>query len=144
MKKAIKFRYISLITLIAFLMNVMLPFFAVYDVGQAMASEAEKSSIEEMSSVFGDKILICTSDGFKLVSIEDLQSGKEQPTPHPQYKCVLCYVAAHGTKHAVSAQQVALIYHRHLQYISYSLINDTIISSIYTRGFQTRAPPQIA
>lgn len=144
MKKAINFRYISLITLLAFLMNVMLPFFAVYDVQQAMAAEAKKSSTEEMSSVFGKKILICTSDGFKLVSIEDLQDGKEQPTPHPEYKCALCYVAAHGTKHIVPDQEVVLAYQQSIQYISYSFVNDAVISGISTRGFLTRAPPQIA
>ena len=144
MKKAAKFRYISLLTLIAFLMNVMLPFFAVYDIQQAMAAEAEQSSANEMSSVFGNKILICTSDGFKLVSIEDLQNGKEQPTPHPEYKCALCYVTAHGTKHTLPVQEVALIYHQGVQYLSYSFIDDTAVSSLSTRGFQTRAPPQIA
>ncbi|PIR39825.1 MAG: hypothetical protein COV35_00570 [Alphaproteobacteria bacterium CG11_big_fil_rev_8_21_14_0_20_39_49] len=144
MRKAIKFRYISLITLVAFLMNVMLPFFAVYDMQHAMAAEAEKSSIDSMSSLFGDKILICTSDGFKLVSLEDLQNGKERPTPHPEYKCALCYVAANGIKHVVPAQEVALLYQQSIQYISYSFRNDAEISAISTRGFQTRAPPYIA
>ncbi len=144
MKKANKFRYFSLLTLVAFLMNVMLPFFVVYDVQQALASGSAESSSEEMSSLFGEKVLICTSDGFKWVSWEDLQNGKEQPKPHPQYQCALCYVAAHGIKNAVPAQEIEIAYHQNIQYISYYFSDVTTISKLAGRGFLTRAPPHIA
>lgn len=144
MKKAIKLRYFSFLTLFAFLMNVMLPFFAVYDVQQALASQSAESSSEEMSSLFGEKVLICTSDGFKWVSWKDLQNGKEQPKPHPQYQCALCYVAAHGIKSTVPAQEIAIVYHQSVQYISYYFSDVTTISQFAGRGFLTRAPPFVA
>lgn len=144
MKKANKLRYFSLLTLIAFVMSVMLPFFAVYDVQQALASQPSELSSEEMSSLFGEKVLICTSDGFKWVSWEDLQNGKEQPKPHPQYQCALCYVAAHGAKHVASAHEIAIIYPQNIQYISYYFLDIATMSQFAGRGFLTRAPPFVA
>jgi hypothetical protein len=79
-------KYFSFIALFAFLLNVMLPFFAVYN--PASASDAP---------AIDGKILICSGDGFKWVKLSDLQSGKEVPA-HTHYKCALCYVAAHGVK----------------------------------------------
>lgn len=144
MKKANTLRYFSLLTFVAFLMNVMLPFFAVYNVQQTLASEVTESSNEKMSFLFGEKVLICTSDGFKWVSREDLQNGKEQPKPHPQYQCALCYVAVHGIKNAVPMQEIAIVYHQNIQYISYYFSDITTISQFAGRGFLTRAPPHIA
>lgn len=141
MKKAIKFRYITLITVIAFLMNVMLPFFAVYNVSKAIASD---STDETTSSIFGEKLLICTADGFKLVPLEDLQNGKEKPTPHSDFECALCYVSAQGAKDFAPVQETKFIYHRNVQYISYSFNETQISSSVLSHRFFTRGPPKIA
>lgn len=142
MKTSKRIRYISAITLFMFFINVMLPFYAVYDIPKALASE--QLDANQNASLFGEKILICTAEGFKLVSLADLQSGKEQPKKHPQYKCALCYVAAHGTKHMLDVQEVEHIYYGYYQPIAYSLSSVYAVSQLYSRGFNTRAPPFIA
>lgn len=76
----------------AMLWNQFLPLFAVYNPAQISNASAA------FSSVFGDKVLICTADGLKLYSLKDLQSGEEQPTPHEGITCPVCYFAAHGVK----------------------------------------------
>ena len=93
MKATAKLRVISLATFMAFVMNALLPFFAVYTIPSAQAAEQE-----ELSSPFGEKILICTSNGFKWVAWEELQNEEHHPVPSNDYKCPLCYVAAHGLK----------------------------------------------
>ena len=144
MKKAHRFRHFSVLTLVAFLTNVMLPFVALYDVPQALASAGPEASSEEMSSLFGETVFICTPDGFKWVSLEDLQNGKEQPEPHPQYQCAVCYGAAHGLKLAVPVQEIAIVYPEAVEYVALSFSDVTAISQFSGHGFLTRAPPPIA
>lgn len=141
MKKANTIRSIALLTFIAFLLNVTLPFFAVYDFSRIIASTQTEN--EQNASLFGDKILICTEDGFKFVSVEDLQDGKELPKKHPQYQCAMCYVSAHGTKHVMATAEVALVHYEYVQHVFYSISHDVTISQFSSRGFQTRAPPFI-
>lgn len=105
MQKKFKFRYFSLLLLIAFAANALVPFFAVYNL------PTDNTEAKQLSSVFGEQILICTGDGFKWVNLADLQSGKEQPNPHPDYKCPLCYVASHGLKSPAVASVVIAYHH---------------------------------
>lgn len=84
--------------LMAFVMNVFLPFFAIYNTPSEQAIGQK-----ELSSLFGEKILICTTDGFKWVTWEELRNQKHRPTPGDHYKCPLCYLAAHGVKDVLPA-----------------------------------------
>lgn len=77
------------LALLAFLLNTLLPFYAVYQLPQ-------NSDKGQISSLFGDKIFLCTAEGFLLVDREDLDDTNKLPAPHAQYQCVLCYVAAHS------------------------------------------------
>ncbi len=145
MKSLANNRWVSLLTVVAFLMNVMLPFFAVYNVPQAiMAAQSGQPYSERMASFFGEKILICTSGGFKWVSWEDLQNGEEQPEPHPKYECALCYVTASGLKDFIPATNAAITYGDITRYISYDTPHDVIFRKHSSCGSQPRAPPDIA
>ena len=106
-KSVLKTHYYSLVVLIAFAINVMLPFFAVYN------PSASNTEIQHLSSVFGESIIICTGDGFKWVKLADLQNGKEKPKPHSDTKCPLCYAASHGLKSmAVASVVITRNYHQ--------------------------------
>lgn len=100
MKRRIKL--IARVTLLAFLLNAILPFFAVYNLQDNRAFAAE------MASLFGEKVLICTGDGFKWVSWQELQNGKEKQHNSSHYQCALCYVAAHGLKDTVMPDAITL------------------------------------
>lgn len=80
-------RHIYLLTLLAFLLNAFVPFFASY------SDVTSKTT----SSIFGDKILICTGSGFKLIKLSELD-GQQDKNHQSTYKCPLCYIAAHGIK----------------------------------------------
>jgi len=84
-------RYTPLILIMALLINAVLPFFALYPSNQ-------HAEIALDSSAFGNKILLCTGEGFKWIKLADLQSGKEKPKPHSGNQCPLCYAARHGLK----------------------------------------------
>lgn len=127
--------------LAAFISNVFIPFFAVYNPSPAQA--AEKS---EQSSLFGEKILICTDYGFKWVTWQELQQeGEEHPEPgEKHYECPLCYVSAHGLKDFLSVSKVTWE-HNSLEKRStiYSDTNVIAKSRFSLAGYQTRAPPHL-
>lgn len=77
----------------AMVMNSSLSFFSPYSVPSANANEQES-----VSSVFGDKILICTKYGFKWVSSQELEKEKHKQKNNDHYKCATCYVVAYEIK----------------------------------------------
>lgn len=120
------------LTLIAFLFNALLPFFAVY---QAPANGAK------LSAVFGEKMLLCTGDGFKLVSWDDLANGKEKSNPHKKFQCALCYVAAHGTGVAAMAPEVADQPAEIVQLAAFYSKEDSLPPERLWQSRHTRSPP---
>lgn len=128
-----------LIMAVAFLMNAMLPFFAVYN---PPASYEDEQNIKQMSSLFGEKILICTEAGFRLVSWNDLINGKEKPKPHPNIKCPLCYIAAYGQWIKPASLEIANITFPVIWHVSYHAANQSISAIYYWQRLFTRSPPE--
>jgi len=132
-------RPIAYIAFLAFLMNVMVPFFAVYNVQD---TQNNHGTAKEMASLFGEKILICTGDGFKWVKLADLESGKEKPKPHPDYKCPLCYIAAHAFKYLFLLAAVFLIFPRRKSESRRRVVFDYRPPAFYLQSLLgSRAPP---
>lgn len=128
-------RHIAYVVLLAFLLNVMVPFFAVYNIEHSAPAK-------EMTTLFGEKVLICTGDGFKWVKWADLQSGKEKHNPS-HYKCPLCYIAAHAFKYLFLLAAIFCIFLRRksgVRRISYEYRP----SAFYWQSLLgSRAPPVI-
>ena len=108
MKKTFKKRLLICLTTAALLLNALLPFYAVYDSGALAAKLTAAAETQNVFAFPDDKILICTSEGFKWVTQEALQNGAEQPAQHPRIKCPLCYLAVFGTKQILPAATAAL------------------------------------
>ena len=125
-------------------MNAMLPFLAAYAAPQTLAPQLASSRSADMTSLFGDSVLICTAEGFKWVSWEDVQTGKERPEPHSTYQCALCYKAGHDSKYIAAPQLVAEVCYGHAHYISYYHTDITMTSQLAGYRFRTRAPPRRA
>jgi len=127
--------HIARITLLAFLLNVILPFLAVYNVptADALAKQA--------SSSFGEKVLICTLTGFKWVTWEDLQNGSEEHAPHPDYKCALCYLAAHGLKNFLTPDDTLWAYGVMAGNTGFSTYSYQPVALYLQSSRHTRAPP---
>lgn len=73
--------------LLAFAFNLLLPFFASYSLNSAQAA-----SENELSGLIGDKVLLCTSTGYKWVSLSEFQDEEPAPETGKHYKCPLCYL----------------------------------------------------
>jgi hypothetical protein len=130
MKKAAHFRYGILLVTLAFLMNVMLPFFAVYNI------------TDSAKSAFGDKILICTVEGFRWFDTNDIASGKQTPETHKDLKCPLCY-AAHSGDFGSSLDEYETVFQPHLSLLKYRLANADGVVNNLSYGLQARAPPVV-
>lgn len=146
MKKAVKTRILSFLMILTFLGNVFLPYFAVYNVQQAQAYEQSGSS-----SLFGEKILICTVGGFKWVTWNELKQEFELAENVPlepsqqHYECPTCYVSAHATKHFLPATNIVFSHTLPEQQQTHRDFVETNNKSRFAScKYQSRAPPHIA
>ena len=73
--------------LLAFVFNLLLPFFASYNLGAVQAASGDS-----LSALIGDRILLCTSTGYKWVSLSEMQGEAPLPDTGKHYKCPLCYL----------------------------------------------------
>jgi len=80
-------RWLGTVLAMAIAFAALLPFFATYNTTTPPSG---------LASIFGEKVLICTADGFKWMKWADVQQNKNH-FPPSHYKCPLCYLAAHGT-----------------------------------------------
>lgn len=144
MNKAEYIKHISIVTAIAFLFNTMLPFLAIYDLSQLQASENSQA----ISPLLGNKVLICTSEGFKWVELKDLRDSAEEPgekpEPHPQVKCALCYLSINGIKFTAPDAAVAPVYIPNFKYVTSYAPDIPLAGRLFVRAFRTRAPPHSA
>lgn len=118
----------------ALLLHMVLPFFATYQVPAQVAAK-------NMASIFGEKLLLCTSEGFRLVKWEDIVSGKEKPKTHTQYQCPLCYVAAHG-QWIASPAMPAIATALPVPLLDFFSVHDEAVFAEHDwRKLRTRSPP---
>lgn len=123
--------FVKQLAVVAFLFQTLLPFYATYQVPQ-------NPGAQEMSSIFGDKVLLCTRDGFKFVNWQEALKGQQQE--HPQYECALCYVATHGQA-LESPTQIVNVAQAGFVADPWRIFNSAAPTQQHWRAALTRAPP---
>lgn len=126
-------KYLSVLTLIAFLFSEFLPFFATYDL-------SSPHNTEKLSSLFGDKILICTAEGFKWVSTADIEKGNI-PKQHKNIKCPVCFIATHKVENTTLAALAVAYTEIDSGKASYAGFTEAVISDHHIRHYHKRGPP---
>jgi hypothetical protein len=121
-------KWLGLTLALALALSALLPFFAIYNPsGHAV-------------SAFGERILICSGDGFRWVKLSDLQNGREKPAPHSGDKCPLCYMARHGVSvMPVASAMPAPVYPPRAAAFAY--YNRELVSPYRASPLNMRAPP---
>jgi hypothetical protein len=117
--------------LLAFVLSSLLPFFAVYSMPSAATVKA---------SLFSDRILICTEDGFRWITRSEASRQKPH-TPNNHYQCALCFVAAHGLKHLVLAAAILLAVLLQISAARVILVPAKLRATRHTHHRHSRAPP---
>ncbi len=140
MGRAQHHKILSLGLLMAFLMNIMLPFFAVYTAPDARSAATDPA----LSALFGEKIVICTPEGFKLVSLAELEGGEDQSSQATRYECALCYTAAHGVQHVLTEDGLDVIYDEAVQPTFYIARDFQSGPETECQPSHSRAPPKLA
>lgn len=162
-----KIQRLSAITLLAFVINVLMPFYA----ASSPAAANIANILYANSSEAADKVLICTTQGRIWVSQDeyeayfagtgfdssdiknqnsalDADKSKQQPTPSPHLGCDLCFTSGQNSTAAIDSNlslksSVDLSLHNK-QPSNYSVyIENKQSNYINLRGI-TRAPPAIA
>ncbi|MCH2547206.1 MAG: hypothetical protein MK052_06325 [Alphaproteobacteria bacterium] len=135
-------KHLCLLALIAFVMNAVVPFFAIYSLSDTAYAQTESIKSALPAALFGDQVLICTESGFEWVKREDLQKKQGHPQPESQFKCALCYVAAHSTQCVGDAGAYALLFATNKPLHIKNLVSVTeLTSTLLQRTHLSRAPP---
>lgn len=119
---------------IVLVISTMIPFFAVYD-------SSPSDTAKKIASLFGDKILICTGDGFKLIDLADIET-EQKNLPQDHYKCPLCFIAANGHAAALSFRDLSVssVYNNFIQAVYFSNIPIALSQNNLSDSIP-RAPP---
>lgn len=80
---------ICVLALFALAGNMALPAFAASKGGIPPQNQTASNAAEDTAAFFG-KVLICTLQGYKWISLEDLRTGNVPDTPHQGQNCPLC------------------------------------------------------
>ncbi|MFT7144916.1 MAG: hypothetical protein ACI9TY_000580 [Alphaproteobacteria bacterium] len=136
MKRIFNSRTGIFIALFAFMTNVALPLFLLLTPLQFNSDDSE----QQIASVFGDRILVCTTSGLRWVSLNKSQSENDPQTPHTQYKCALCYIEDNDLEFAFYAQK-DFSFSGNVQYSPIAVNKDVATNLYSTHAFSTRAPP---
>ena len=138
LSKTTKKRSIVYTMLLAFVFNLLLPFFATY----SLPAQADQQV--SLASLLGDKILICTTEGYKWVSLAELQDEEPVPVVDEHYKCPLCFLQVDKplslTPDHLILQNVSPVYFALYQTDAFFEDHKTIRLLL---GRSTRAPPAI-
>lgn len=143
-KNSFRLRRIALIALVAFAVHAVLPYFAVYN-----SSLLQSSTQEDFTTLFGEKILLCTSEGLKWVSWDEInvdlgdEIGHQDTAEH--FQCPICLLASYGLESAVpEAICASFILPSNLIYAFDSPKQHTLKKRLLLLGSFSRAPPSIA
>lgn len=132
-------KFVCQLTLIAFLFGAVMPFFALYE------SQLAHAEASELAALYGDKLFICTENGFEWVDVADLAGGKHSPERKSHVQCALCVVSGGGGKIA-QLPPVVLALTRHS---AQELRLHFTVAPVQAKGWKSapampRAPPYIA
>ena len=125
-------RVISQCLILALLLNAALP---------SILSLINAAS-DEQSSLFGDKILICTSTGAKYISIADYENGNLPADYDPRPHCPLCILnLAMADAHIPASITIKRVQPPAMQvyYYAFAENNYNAKAALHTRS---RAPPR--
>lgn len=110
----------------AFVINIMIPFFASYQQDISVQNPDEK-------------ILICHGDSFSYITMESL--SKEAPQKN-KYECPSCYVSAHGIKNILLDYQFPIFAQFYTDKSFPILTPPKFISSLKSHEYiNAQAPP---
>ncbi len=132
--------------LLAVLLGNLLPFFGSGNLGaqarQTIAAIEASDKAEETADLLGEKVLICTANGFKWVTWKELAEQGQVPQRHQIPQCPLCVLYA-ATAALTGAERIATpLYQPVMRQLGFVTLAAALpaITSTNVRHL-TRAPP---
>lgn len=140
LKKRVR-KNLSLMMLLAFLVNAILPSISLASI--ASNSAQNDPSIAALQSVVGDRFLICTPSGNKWVSWDELSEGNTDPSSTPRPQCSLCTLPTFGTTAAlIGFDGIILPTVLTLETVQVQPVTEEHLIDVFRfRGAFSRAPP---
>lgn len=130
-------------------MNALLPFLILYTIPSALAAELPRSDQSQtepsdLASPLDGKVLICTPEGIRWVSVAELAADDESSSDKQNTFCPICYTAAHGAQHILSPGMLYVIDFRVSKLVHTESGYTCPVINTRSRSFYARAPPNIA
>lgn len=134
-------RILWLSVILAFGLNVLMPMVAA---SQVAGSAAHLAGYEEaeFTALYGEQVVICTRNGFKLVSYADLQEHPDAPAG--DYSCLLCFTATQQAKLHLAGAGVALLHPLPIpRPVALRLASTPLPAALVDDTAHPRAPPSL-
>ena len=140
MKMLVTSKITSILAIIVFAINAFTPFAAVYSIAEAVSAKPPTKISETTSS---NKVLICTSEGFKWVE-QNVSADQHQNNQPHEYSCAICYIAANGVKDIAPEASAIPFFGDETEHAAYVIPNYSSKHYKHTNSLRQRAPPFIA
>lgn len=122
--------FVHSLVMLALMLATLLPFYAYY--GNTLPTDTS-------NNLFGEKILICTAEGFKWIGVNELEENAPE-IDHSKFECPLCVVASsdHKAIRTITDAFVSPITYRHY---GYEVTDRYTYTQPTGYHFSVRAPP---
>jgi hypothetical protein len=128
---------------IAFLVMIALlfgSFFSAFTISHEQISNLK--NLEQKISLFGEKVLICTANGYEWKTWKEIAQEKNSAKPHDGVKCKLCHANCHS-KDGVLGSVVASIQNWSAQ-AGLQVIHKSRVAEFSLTHSPPRSPPQFS
>lgn len=133
---------ITVLMLLAFLMNAVMPALALGATNSGQASD--NTELSQLEKLIGERFLICTPEGVKWVTWAELQDTNIQTDPGSHPRCALCVLPTFGTAVGYILFDATPFPVLRIAKVGHFLpiANDAQFDMFRIRGAFSRAPPQ--
>ena len=126
----------------ALVLNAVMPFFAYCN--KQLLKHSNQIAADNIKAIFGDDLVICTVDGFKVVKLSQTENDNPSENDDINYQCNKCLILANAAFDDLDFQNQALKQFSSLNIKSVTLIDSAVDITAAFLNHYKRGPPNIA
>lgn len=125
----------------ALVLNAVMPFFAYCNI--QLSKHSNQIAADNIKSIFGDDLVICTVDGFKVVKLSQTENDNPSENDDINYQCNKCLIIANAAFDDLDSQDQPRVKFAGLNIKSIAIIDPAVdITAAFVNHYK-RGPPNI-